>query len=180
VTNSTVDGLILSNNSGSTFTFADLDIDNSTSNQRGIFASTSGTINISDGDIDGGSGRGVDIDGTNLGITLASVTSMGGSTAGIDLNTTTGTFEVTGGSDTSVGGDGSGGTISGKTGTDATNNGIGVLLNNATGVTLRRMQLNDCPPALPWPTAPSTGRTELARRMTRAVSALRTFWAAPT
>ncbi|MHC4091613.1 MAG: beta strand repeat-containing protein [Planctomycetota bacterium] len=143
VTASTVDGLVLSNNGGSTFTFADLDIDNSSTNQRGIFASTSGTVNISDGDIDGGSGRGVDIDGTNLGITLASVSSTGGSTAGIDLNTTTGSFEVTGGSDTSVGGDGSGGTISVKTGSDGTNNGIGVLLNNATNVTLRRMQLND-------------------------------------
>jgi hypothetical protein len=143
VTGSTVDGLILSNNTGSNFTFADLDIDNFSTNQRGIFASTSGTLNISDGDIDGGSGRGVDIDGTALNVTLASVTSTGGSTAGIDLNTTTGSFEVTGGSDTSVGGDGSGGAISGKTGTDATNNGIGVLLNNATNVTLRRMQLND-------------------------------------
>jgi uncharacterized repeat protein (TIGR01451 family) len=144
VTASTIDGVVLSNNGGSTFTFADLDIDNFSTNQRGIFANTSGTLNISAGDIDGGSGRGVDIDGTNLGVTLTSVTSTGGSTAGIDLNTTTGSFEVVGdGINTSVGGNASGGTISGKTGGDGTNNGIGVLLNNATGVTLRRIQLND-------------------------------------
>jgi uncharacterized repeat protein (TIGR01451 family) len=144
VTASTVDAVVLSNNAGSAFTFSDLDIDNSSTNQRGLFASTSGTLNISDGDIDGGSGRGVDVDGTALNVTLARVDSVGGSTAGIDLNTTTGSFAVIGdGIDTSVGGNGTGGTISNKTGSDGTNNGIGVLLSNATGVVLRRMQLND-------------------------------------
>ncbi len=119
-------------------------MDNSTSNQRALFASNNGTLSITDGAIDGGSGRAVDIDNTALNVTLANVVSVGGSNPGIDLTGTTGTFTVTGdGLDFSVGGNGSGGTISNKTGSDGTTSGIGVLLFNASGVSLNRMQLND-------------------------------------
>ncbi len=144
VASSSGDGIALSNNPGSTFTFADLDIDNFSTDQRGLFASTSGTLNISDGDIDGGTASGVDINNTDLAITFTSVTSMGGSDAGINLSTTTGSFSVVGeGVNTLLGGNSTGGTISGKSGADGTNNGVGIVLNNASNVSLARMQLND-------------------------------------
>jgi uncharacterized repeat protein (TIGR01451 family) len=144
VASSATDGITLSNNAGSTFTFDDLVIDNAATNQRGLFATVSGSLNIGNGDIDAGTGRAVDLDRTELSVTLSSVTSIGGSSPGIELDTTTGSFTVDGdGSNTTLGGNASGGTISDKTGGDGTNNGIGVLLTDAANVTLRRMQLAD-------------------------------------
>ncbi|MHC4092378.1 MAG: beta strand repeat-containing protein, partial [Planctomycetota bacterium] len=120
----------------------------SSSTDEGILlSSVSGSFNVSGGTISTTSVPAVSISGNptvGLGVTLESVSSSSGSAPGIKLDNTTGSFEVIGdGIDTSVGGNGSGGTISNKTGADNTNNGIGVLLNNATSVTLRRMQLND-------------------------------------
>jgi hypothetical protein len=65
---------------------------------------------------------------------------------GIVLTNTTGNFTVDGdGTNTSTGGNASGGTIQHTVGADNTTGGIGVRLNNATNVTLRRMRINDNP-----------------------------------
>ena len=144
IANSTGTAITSQTNTGATISFADLDITNTTSNQTGLFVSSSGTFNSTTGIINTGSGRAVDIDNTNLGMILRSVSSNGGNNPGIDLNTTTGSFLVNGdGSNTSQGGNGTGGTIANKGGGDSTTAGIGVLLNNTVGVVLRRMQLND-------------------------------------
>lgn len=65
---------------------------------------------------------------------------------GIVLTNTTGNFTVDGdGTNTTKGGNASGGTIQHTVGADGTTNGVAVYLNNATNVTLRRMQINDNP-----------------------------------
>ena len=120
----------------------------SSSTDEGIrLNSVSGAFAVTTGSISTTGISGVDITGNpsvDLSVTLTNVSSTGGTVPGIDLQNTTGSFEIIGdGTNTNVGGNGSGGTISGKTGSNGTNNGIGVLLNNATNVTLRRMQLND-------------------------------------
>jgi hypothetical protein len=67
-------------------------------------------------------------------------------TNGIVLKNTTGSFIVDGdGSNTSTGGNASGGTIQHTVDLTNTTDGIGVYLENASGVTLRRMQINDHP-----------------------------------
>jgi hypothetical protein len=69
--------------------------------------------------------------------------SANGGANGIVLQNTTGSFTVNGdGTNTSVGGNASGGTISGMVGANSTTNGIGVYLNNAQNVTLRRMTIS--------------------------------------
>jgi uncharacterized repeat protein (TIGR01451 family) len=65
---------------------------------------------------------------------------------GIVLTSTAGSFTVEGdGTNTSVGGNASGGIIQHTVGADGATAGVGVYLNNATNVTLRRMRLNDHP-----------------------------------
>ncbi|HEX4736218.1 MAG TPA: Ig-like domain-containing protein [Allosphingosinicella sp.] len=129
----------------------------------GINATGGGTITVQ------GSGNSVTstsataVNVANVTIGAAGMTfhdiSSGNNTAAADpsvgislVNTGSGGFfHVTGGSDTTQGGDGSGGTIQhivGATGTTANNGasngiGIGVYLNNASNVTLDRMQIND-------------------------------------
>jgi uncharacterized repeat protein (TIGR01451 family) len=67
-------------------------------------------------------------------------------TNGIVLKNTTGSFTVDGdGTNTSTGGNASGGTIQHTVDLTNTTDGIGVYLENASGVTLRRMQINDHP-----------------------------------
>jgi methionine-rich copper-binding protein CopC len=62
---------------------------------------------------------------------------------GIVLQNTTGSFLVDGdGTNTSVGGNASGGTIQNTVGADGAIGGNGVYLNNASGVTLRRMTIS--------------------------------------
>jgi len=135
ISNASGKGVEITNSGGTTFTFSDLDIDNSSSNGIGIFASTAGTLNTTSGTFNTGSGTAVDIDNTALGMTLTSVSSSGGSTPGIDLNTTTGSFTVTGdGVNAAKGGNGSGGTISGKSSS-------GILLSNVTNISLQRMNI---------------------------------------
>ena len=136
IDNSSGNGVSLSSNGG-TIAFTDLDINNSTSNQRGLFAtSNTGTLNITTGTINAGTATGVDIDNTNLGITLRSVSSVGGTAVGIDLNSTTGSFTV--GTNAGTENFGDGGTIRHLGGTDP-----GVLLNDASNVTLRNMIIGD-------------------------------------
>jgi VCBS repeat-containing protein len=144
ITNSGSQAIRINNSGTLTATFADLDVDNSISNGAGLFASNAGTLTITTGTINSGSARAVDINDSVLAVNLVSVNSNGGTGPGIDLNTTTGFFTVNGdGSNTTRGGNGSGGTIANKGGGNSTSTGIGVLLNNATNVSLRRMQIND-------------------------------------
>ncbi len=145
ITNSTGTAVSVSTNTGATVGFADLDITNTTSNQNGLFATGAGTLNVTTGVINTGSGRGVDIDNTALAATFRSVSSSGGNNPGIDLDTTTGSFTVNGdGVNTTRGGNNSGGTIASKGGGNSTATGIGVRLISATNVTLRRMLIQNC------------------------------------
>ncbi len=138
VASSTSDGVALGNVQSSLVSFERLDIDNVFVNQRGLVASSVDILEVVGGAIDAGNRRAVDIDHSNLNVTLTSVTSVDGTSPGIDLDTTTGTFAVMGAS-----ADASGGVIASKFGADGTNDGIGILLNNATGVSLHHMQLTD-------------------------------------
>ena len=66
---------------------------------------------------------------------------------GIVLTNTTGTFTVDGdGANTTLGGNATGGTIQNTTGADGATGGNGVFLNNAQGVTLRRMTISGTNP----------------------------------
>ncbi len=122
------------------------DLSASSSTDEGIrLTNVTGTFNIVDttGTISTTNVAAVDITGTgggvSLGVTFASVSSTGSSTNGINLDTTTGSFTVTG-----TGPAGSGGTIADiLTGSNGASAGIGVRLNNATNVSLSSMQLND-------------------------------------
>jgi hypothetical protein len=108
----------------------------------GVFASNAGTLNTTGGTINSGNQIAIDIDNTLLGMTLRSISASGGPN-GIDLNTTTGSFTVTGdGTNTSLGGNGSGGTLSSMSGADGLTTGNGIYLNNATNVSLQRMIIN--------------------------------------
>jgi hypothetical protein len=101
--------------------------------------------------VDAGTATAVNIDGpaglTTLGMTLTKVVSNGGTATGVIIQDTNGSFAINGdGSDTTKGGNASGGTIANKddAGVDGVGTvGTGVFLRNATGITLRRMQLND-------------------------------------
>jgi large repetitive protein len=86
----------------------------------------------------------LNVAGTTIGsnnLEFRSITSNGGSSTGIILDTTgaTGGLKVKG-----TGSAGSGGTIANKTGSDlSTTTGIGIYLNDTGNVSLSRMQLND-------------------------------------
>ncbi|MEW6127682.1 MAG: Ig-like domain-containing protein, partial [Acidobacteriota bacterium] len=78
----------------------------------------------------------------SLNATFVSVSASGG-VNGIFLQNTTGSFTVTGdGVNTTRGGNSSGGTITNATGANSSTNGIGVYLNNAQNITLRRLTIN--------------------------------------
>ena len=125
----------LTSNTG-TIDFSNGGLDIDTTSGTGFSASNGGSVNISgsNNSIASTSGSAVDIDNTTLNVTLNSVASTGGTVPGIDLDTTTGTFSVTGDGSTA----GTGGSISGKTG-----NTDGVTLNNASGVSLAFMNINN-------------------------------------
>ncbi len=146
-------GVFLNANSGAV-SFAGLDISpdagqrplHATSN-TGVITSTSGTIPAS------GTAVSVEIVGTSaairtpLNVQLTSVSASGGGNGIILRNTTSsgspGGFVVNGdGTNTTVGGNSTGGTVTNMTGADGAIAGNGVYLENATGVTLRRMTLN--------------------------------------
>ncbi len=120
-----------------------------TTGAQGLVATNAdGTLNVTTGIVDTTNQTAINIDGpgglTTLGITLTRVTSSGGTANGISIQDTNGSFTVNGdGTNTSVGGNATGGVISGKNGADANNTqGIGVFMNNTTGITLRRMTIN--------------------------------------
>ncbi len=95
VVNSASTALQLSANSGATFGFTDIEVDNSGSNQTGITASGGGSLSTTGGTIHSGSATALDLDGMTLGMTLASVTCNGAAT-GIDISNMSGSFSITG------------------------------------------------------------------------------------
>ncbi|MEM9596045.1 MAG: Ig-like domain-containing protein, partial [Acidobacteriota bacterium] len=147
VINSAATAVEVATNTGATVGFANLDINNSGNNNRALFATATGRLNVDTGTVDAGSGRAVDLDNTLLGnsgstaagLSLVRVRSVGGTEPGIDLDTTTGAFSVLG--DGGGANNGSGGTISGKAGpgdgTDA------VRLSAAANVQLAYMNLTN-------------------------------------
>ncbi len=137
INNTAGTGVILASNTGGTFTFSDIDIDNSTSNQKGFEttgSNTAATLSSSTGTLDSGTNTATDLDNIGLGMTLQSVSSAGGMVPGINLDTTTGSFSVSGDGSTSR--NASGGTIQNKVGTS------GVVLNSASNVSLSNMDIN--------------------------------------
>lgn len=154
VINSTGASVTVENNTSAVTSFANLDINNSTSNKIGIFATNNGTynengtandltddaitngatLNVTTGTVATGSAGAVDIDTTILGVNLVSVTSnVAGASPGIDLNSTTGIFRVSGDGTTTR--NSSGGTIANKTGT-------GVVANRVSSLSLNHMTVN--------------------------------------
>jgi len=124
---------------------------------QGIVATNAdGTINITTGTVDTTNGRAINISGpgglTTLGVTLTKVASTGSTSNGLTLTNTGGTFVVNGdgasdpanatrGRTTAKNGGGtitlgSGGTISGAS-------NAGVVVNNAAGVTLRNVTIQN-------------------------------------
>ncbi len=129
-----------------------------TNNTTGFAATNAdGTISCSSASVvDATNGRALIIDGpagiTTLAMTLTRVGSTNSASTGLTLQDVGGSFSVIGdNANTSQGGNGTGGTISGVTGADgstiddgASNGiGIGIYLNNATGVQLRRMTVTN-------------------------------------
>ncbi len=130
--------VLLIDNPGCVLFFNHLAVDTTATLQPGLVAINSGTLSVNDGFVSTSNAQAINLDNSNLNITLTSVSSIGGSTPGIELRSTTGNFTVTGDN-----GAGSGGTISGKTDSNGTNSGIGIRLDNATNISLNNMQLND-------------------------------------
>jgi hypothetical protein len=138
-------GISLTGNTGATIKFNGT-INLSTGANTAFSATGGGTVEV------GGVGStittttatAVNIVNTNIeagGVTFQSVSSSGGSSTGIVLDTTgaAGGFTITG-----TGTPGSGGTIAGKTGSDGDPlNGVGIYLNSTTNPSFARMQLND-------------------------------------
>ncbi|RMF80076.1 MAG: S-layer family protein, partial [Chloroflexi bacterium] len=125
-------GVSISNNAGHTTSFTNNTLTITTNNATGFFATNAGTVNTTAGTISTGTGIGVDIDNTTLGMTLTSVTTNG-AVNGINLDTTTGSFNVAG--DGTMTQNDSGGVILNPT-------SHGVVLNNATNVTLQSMRID--------------------------------------
>ncbi|HEX3146069.1 MAG TPA: Ig-like domain-containing protein, partial [Pyrinomonadaceae bacterium] len=139
-------GVSLTTNNGP-ITFGSLDIAPA-ANQKALLATeNTQTITSTSGTISNSGATAIDISRTSsttpLSINLTSVSSTGGTSDGISLQKTSGSFTINGDSSTTVGGNGSGGTIANKSGADgSTSSGIGIYLNNASNVTLRRMTVN--------------------------------------
>jgi uncharacterized repeat protein (TIGR01451 family) len=119
-----------------------------TSSGTGIGGASVGSLTINNVSVTNTAGAGVSLGNGTLAVTFDSVSASNG-TNGIVLNTTTGSFTVTGsgGTCTEANSSGcSGGTIANMTGGDdssATPVGTGIVLNNAANVSLTRMYIHD-------------------------------------
>ncbi|PLP58278.1 hypothetical protein CYK37_15320 [Mesorhizobium loti] len=139
-------GVDLQSNTGATFNFTSGGLAITTTTGTGFNATGGGTVTVegSNNTISSTTGTALNVANTTIGaagMTFRSISSNGGSSTGIILNTTgsTGGLHVTG-----TGTVGSGGTIANKTGADgSTSTGIGIYLNNTMDVQLANMQLND-------------------------------------
>ncbi|MFZ0747827.1 MAG: hypothetical protein WAM70_00610, partial [Pyrinomonadaceae bacterium] len=118
-------------------------------NTAGGLAATNfdGTLNVASGTVDSTSGAAVSIDGpgalTTLGVSLTKVVSAGGTTPGITVRDTNGTFAVLGtGSACTSAATCTGGSISGKTGASEATGTPGVRVVNATNFRLTRVNIS--------------------------------------
>jgi hypothetical protein len=152
------DGIFLNANTGSTINFTGaLTIDTSNSNSIGFNATGGGTVSAtaSGNTINSGQATALNVVNTTIGpsgLKFQSISSSGGTAAGIVLDGTgsSGGLTVTG-----TGSAGSGGTISSKTGADILTGtdaggqtvsgsaGTGIFLRNTSGASFTNMQLND-------------------------------------
>lgn len=152
------DGIFLNANTGSTINFTGaLTIDTSNSNSIGFNATGGGTVSAtaSGSTINSGQATALNVVNTTIGpsgLKFQSISSSGGTAAGIVLDGTgsSGGLTVTG-----TGSAGSGGTISSKTGADILTGtdaggqtvsgsaGTGIFLRNTSGASFTDMQLND-------------------------------------
>lgn len=133
-------GVNLASNAGNV-TFGALTV-TPDANQRGLLATeNAGTLTVPSGTVTTTGATAVEITRsagtTPLSVSLTTVNANGGSN-GIYLRRTSGSFTVVG-----TGAAGSGGTIQNMTGADGAVAGSGIFLDNATNVSLSRMQLND-------------------------------------
>jgi len=132
-------GVNLASNAGNV-TFGPLTV-SPDGNQRGLLATeNAGTLTVPSGTITTTGATAVEITRTAgttpLAVSLTTVNASGGSN-GIYLRRTSGSFAVVG-----TGTAGSGGTIQNMVGADGAVAGSGIYLDNATNVSLSRMQLN--------------------------------------
>jgi hypothetical protein len=141
----------LSSNTGHTISFTGGGLDIDTTSGTGFSATGGGTVSVTGtgNSATATTGTALNVANTTIGasdLNFQSISSNGGSAAGIILDTTgtTGGLTVAGdGTNTTRGGNGSGGTIANKSGADgATTTGNAVYLNSAAQVTLRRMTIN--------------------------------------
>lgn len=157
LTTTTNNAVSLLSNTGATITISNGGLVISTTSGIGFNATggaTSITVTGSGNTLNSSSGATcLNVDNSTIGsgnLNFQSITSIGGSAAGIILNTTgvLGGLIVNGdGTNTSKGGNGTGGTIANKADGGSENTpttGTAIYLNNTSNVILRRMQINDC------------------------------------
>jgi hypothetical protein len=143
-------GISLTTNTGATINFTG-GITSSTGASSAFTATGGGTVNVTGANntLTTTTAAALNVANTTIGasgLTFRSISSNGGTSNGIILDTTgsSGGLTVTGdGSNTSLGGNSSGGTIANKSGADgSTAQGIGIYLNNTRDVVLRRMTIS--------------------------------------
>jgi hypothetical protein len=142
-------GISLTSNTGATINFSG-GLSLTTTTNTAFTATGGGTVNVTGANntLTSTTAAALNVTNTTIGasgLTFQSISSSGGTSNGIILDTTgtSGGLTVTGdGSNTSPGGNSSGGTIANKSGTDgSTTQGIGIYLNNTRDVVLRRMSV---------------------------------------
>jgi hypothetical protein len=141
----------LTSNSGATVSFTGGGLDIDTTSAAAFTATGGGTVNVTGANntLTTTTAAALNVTNTTIGasgLTFRSISSSGGTSNGIILDTTgtSGGLTVTGdGTNTSPGGNSSGGTIANKSGADGnTTQGIGIYLNNTRDVVLRRMTIS--------------------------------------
>lgn len=145
----------LATNTGSTINFTGGGLVLATTSGTGFSATGGGTVNVtgSGNTISSTTGTALNVANTTIGssnLNFQSISSNGGTAAGIILNTTgtIGGLVVNGdGLNTTKGGNASGGTIANKSDGGTNDSGLvgtAIFLNNTSNVVLQRMQINDC------------------------------------
>ncbi len=156
VVNSPVDAVFLVLNTG-THTFNDLNVTTTGAGVRGLFASITGTVNVTGtSSIASNGGAAVQVMDSGVGMTFDTLASSNSNNNGILLDNVTGTFDVTGGTDimdstnsginifdsNTLAASFAGTTNITGTGVPAVDVGHGVFLNNNPGSTFTFANLN--------------------------------------
>ena len=147
-------GILLNNNTGATINFTG-GLSLTTTTNTAFTATGGGTISATQNNtsivntLTTTTATALNVANTTIGasgLTFRSISSNGGTSDGIILDTTgsSGGLSVVGdGTNTSLGGNSSGGTIANKSGANgSTTTGIGIYLNNTSNVVLRRITIN--------------------------------------